>query len=144
MDERRKYERLNFADRHLCTTLRIVHINRIPVRGKEGQACIFDISSGGARFRTNLDLPVDPHCEVEVELETRMVHPLKLRANLMWKHGQMFGCQFNFDHEEDRVYLNICINDTAVYLKTNDIAHIFVECDFCQTNCEVMNGIEVS
>ncbi|MCW2278597.1 PilZ domain-containing protein [Heliophilum fasciatum] len=141
--ERRRHERIQFNGTHLCTKIKISKINGIPINhSHEGHACIYNISNGGAGLRTNLDFPVNDQVHFELDLEARLIQPLRLRAKIVWKQGNHYGCEFVFDDQAQATQLSICLSDATVFLQTNDVVRMLVQCNFCRRTCELMKKAE--
>src|SRR5699024_7968833 len=68
----------------------------------EGQCEIVDISTGGVKFVTNLDLPVRSEI-LALQLEFIIFkHPFEILGNVAWKTQLKYGFEYGFEFGEDQ------------------------------------------
>ncbi len=79
--------RMNSDDQHLSNS---------------GQCEIVDISTGGVKFVTHLDLPVRSKI-LALQLEFVVFkHPFEIFGNVAWKKQTEFGFEYGFEFGEDQ------------------------------------------
>ncbi|GKV65840.1 MULTISPECIES: PilZ domain-containing protein [unclassified Sporosarcina] len=68
----------------------------------EGECELLDISTGGVKFFTFLDLPLQSN-KIELQLEfTLHQHPFELAGVVVWKQEAEHGFQYGFDFGEEQ------------------------------------------
>ncbi|ARD49081.1 PilZ domain-containing protein [Sporosarcina sp. P33] len=98
---RHDYFRYSFEP-YIPATFRIQLNNDKKILSNEGQCEIADISTGGVKFITNLDLPVRSEV-LAIQLDfTIFTHPFELFGNVVWKKVAEEGYQYGFEFGEDQ------------------------------------------
>ena len=98
---RHDYFRYAF-DPYIPATFRIQLNNEEKSLSNEGQCEIVDISTGGMKFVTHLDLPVRSKI-LALQLEfTIFKHPFEILGNVAWKKQTEFGFEYGFEFGEDQ------------------------------------------
>ena len=98
---RHDYFRYPF-DPYIPATFRIQLNNEEKILSNEGPCEIIDISTGGMKFVTHLDLPVRSEI-LALQLEfTIYKHPFEILGNVAWKKQTEFGFEYGFEFGEDQ------------------------------------------
>ncbi|PID21869.1 hypothetical protein CSV61_06535 [Sporosarcina sp. P3] len=98
---RHDYFRYSFNS-YIPATFRIQLKNEEKNLSNEGRCEILDISTGGVKFVTHLDLPVRSEM-LALQLEFTIVkHPFEILGNVAWKKETEFGFEYGFEFGEDQ------------------------------------------
>lgn len=86
---------------YIPATFRIQLNNEEKSMSNEGQCEILDISTGGVKFVTHLDLPVRSEI-LALQLEfTIYKQPIEILGNVAWKKATEYGFEYGFEFGED-------------------------------------------
>lgn len=98
---RHDYFRFEFEPR-LPAKFRIQLDSEEKKLSNEGECELLDISTGGVKFFTFLDLPLQSK-KLELQLEfTLHQHPFELLGGVVWKHEAEHGYQYGFEFGEEQ------------------------------------------
>lgn len=98
---RHDYFRYPF-DPYIPATFRIQLNNEEKSLSNEGQCEVVDISTGGVKFVTHLDLPVRSEL-LALQLDFIIFkHPFEIMGNVAWKKPAEYGFEYGFEFGEDQ------------------------------------------
>ena len=125
---RRNYYRLRFKF-PLCAEMTIIKFNNEDVNLGYSKLLIEDISIGGLRFLSNMDLPVQRN--IILQFETRILdEQLKFTGYIVWKKEInnlfQYGVEFNINEKERERFTPI-LNRLTIQLNKNPL---LPSCDF--------------
>lgn len=110
MYERNEAFRYSFADTLLPCTFEILEINGIAQSSHVGSGHIIDISLSGAKFLTELYIPINKAITFKIKLVFKLMdYDFAIPAMLMWvskkdNHNE-YGCNLITDEETEKKIL---------------------------------------
>lgn len=128
-ENRRQYYRINFPF-PLCSGMTIISFKGKTVNLGHSKALIEDISIGGHRFTTNVELPVQP--DIILEFKTKLINePIKVTGIIVWKQEigdnlYQYGLEYTIA-EVERDHLSKMLNTLLIKLKNDPLCG---GCDF--------------
>lgn len=131
-NNRREFFRVCF-EYPLCTKLKIKFVGKQEYKsGKYTQICIQDLSAGGLKFFSHLDLPVSPDI-IYLFQTTILEKDLAVNGRILRKEERegiyQYGVKFEIGQEQGN--LLALINSLAIQLKES---RILKKCSFCLKN----------
>lgn len=113
---RHDYFRYQFSP-HLPATFRIRMNDAENKMSNEGQCELIDISTGGVKFFTFLDLPVRSE-KLALQLEFKIYQqPLAILGNVAWKQEADRGFQYGFEFGEEQQVDALIIEELKHFAK---------------------------
>ncbi|ADC50897.1 protein with PilZ signaling domain [Alkalihalophilus pseudofirmus OF4] len=96
----------------LKSTFKIIRISDANVESKEGEMYILDISAGGVKMNTHLELPDPNKAKVEVEVELQLAEKnLDVQGEIVWKkpfgRSYHYGIDFSITETESQELIKI-------------------------------------
>jgi hypothetical protein len=140
-DNKRSFYRLSF-EHPLCSDLKIVGAYGKEMESKKTRVVVKDISAGGLRFSTRLNLPPEANMVLEfrftlLDKEVRTIGVIQRKWEPDDTHMIDYGVKFTI-FENDEIALSGMINNLAVRLKRSPMLS---SCSFCtEEDLEFVRG----
>ncbi|WP_153732361.1 PilZ domain-containing protein [Sporosarcina obsidiansis] len=113
---RHDYFRYEFNP-HLPARFRIQLQNKDKTLSNEGECELLDISTGGVKFFTFLDLPLQSQ-KLDLQLEfTLYQHPFEIIGHVVWKHAFERGFQYGFEFGEEQQVDDLIVQELKQYTR---------------------------
>jgi hypothetical protein len=119
-DNKREYFRFQCST-PLCGEFRIASINDIPMDTKMTYVCVKDISAGGVRFESNLQVPVRD--DISVQIRLRLIGK-EIMARGLLKYSKPvdqsayfeYGLEFILSNHDENALVQM-INETSIRMR---------------------------
>lgn len=105
-------------DRPLSGFFSIIRVNNLENKSRNGAMSVLDISAGGLKFQSNLDLPEQADLEL---LLTFIINAdeIDLRGRILWKKKSGSAYMYGFIMNENESLKETIITELKIYRKNN-------------------------